>query len=240
MSNKRAPKVETIFDEYKLRMKQPSQTGGKDATIVPRVHENNPGLRVRTNVDNDKNNGLIDAGMDAITWQTLIDKMKEIAKGPNGERFTIKNFGHPFLNGQRSREKKQMSSTSIWKDNEGVCYISVTAGPQRPHIEFKFMSDEYHNFLDKDNQPLSDALVSKYTMLATARMWESLMTNVLEANYATPQWMLDSRAKFANAGQGGGQQGSSGGYQQRPQQQQSYGNNNNNGGGGSDFDDIPF
>lgn len=237
MSNKRAPRVETIFDEYKLRMKQPSQTGGKDATIVPRTHENNPGLRVRTNVDNDKNNGLIDAGMDAITWQTLIVKMEEIAKGPNGERFTVKNFGHPFINGQRSREKKQMSTTSVWKDDAGVCWISVTAGPQRPHIEFKFMSDEYHNFLDKDNNPLSDALVSKYTMLATARMWGSLMANVLEANYDTPQWIIDSRAKFAG-GQGGGQN-SGGGYQQRPQQQQQQ--NNNSGGSSSSFDeDIPF
>lgn len=234
--SKRKPKVETIFDEYKLRMKQPSLTGDKDATLVPRTHENNPGIRVRTGVANDKNHGMIDAGMDAITWQTLIQKMEEIAKGDAPDRFSIRNFGHPFINGQRSREKKQMSTTSVWKDGEGKCYISVSAGPNRPQIEFLFTSDEYHNFMNKDNEPLSEAEISKYTMLATARLWGSLMANVLEANYETPQWLLDSRAKYANNDGGGYGGNNAGGQKKHWNQQQPQSKPSQD----SFDDDIPF
>lgn len=226
MSNNQAPRKEQpwlVFDDPKFALFAPVLEGGdKKPKLSGGIYENNPRLRVRTNIQSDKgnNNGFIDAAMDAHSFYALLQSIEELARKQGAGVVRVNNLGHPFIQGQRSREPKIVSKTEIKKGEDGLITISITAGTRRPLIEFPFMMSEYHHFLDENNQPMNLAMASRLACLGWCAMMRELMTAELSKHTAKPAWMQQG-------GQGGGQQGG-GGYNNR----QGGGNYNGGGNGG--------
>lgn len=222
-----------VFDDPKAALFAPILEGGdKKPKLSGGLYENNPRLRVRTNIQSDKanNNGFIDAAMDMQSFYALLDAIENLAKKQGPGQFFVENFGHPFLQGQRSREPKIVSKTQVKKGEDGMITISITAGTRRPVIEFPFMMSEYHHFKDENNQPMNLAMASRLACTGWCNMMRELMAAELSKHTAKPAWMQQG-------GQGGG--GQQGGYQNNRQGGGGYnggGNGgyqggNNNGGG---------
>lgn len=235
MSDQQPQREETILSETKLRLYAPPVQGSDRAPVlIPDVFENNPRLRVRTNVQNDANKGYIEAAMNSKVFFKLMEGVRQLAKGelknPDGtpsNGFRIENYGHPFLQGQRSKEKRIVSMTSVTKNPQGIISISITAGKSRPIIDFVLLEDDYHYFKDLNGNPMPEALSSSLAAIAWANMMEKYMTVALK-KYVTPAWVLKRQQQQANGGgYGGGQGGGYGGGNR--------GGNNNYGNGGGNY-----
>lgn len=218
--NRRKPNA---LSEYKLRLTaKPVAPGSRAPNFGIVVVKNQPHLVVRTNVENDKNYGKIEAKLDTPTYFALIEALSQIIDGPNGARKVISNMGHPFANGQRSKEPKLDTKVLVGKSAEGVVWIAVTSWEQsRPVIQFSFAPTQYHQWAHGDGTPLTEAEASVLYAKSYIRNMSALVPLILFDEYVEPE---------PRGGQGNWQQNNSNSSTQSQQQSHS-------GGGGGDFDD---
>lgn len=236
MSDQPARK-ETILSETKLRLYAPNCPGAeRQPTLIVDIFENNPRMRVRTNVQNDSNKGYIEAPMNSKVFSKLMEGIRKLANNElfDGEGkpmtgFRVDNLGHPFLNNQRSAEKRIVSITSVSKGANGVISISITAGKNRPIIDFVFLEDDYHYFKDMNGNAMCEATSSQLAAIGWANMFEKYVAIAL-TDYVIPAWVLKRQAQQAANGGNGGYNGGNGGGYQKPQQQ-SYQSNQSSGQG---------
>jgi len=233
----------TIFDDPKYMLFAPALDGAdRKPSLKGGVYENNPRLRVKTNLPMDKgnNNGYIDAHMDCQRWEMLLEGIRDLARKEGPGEFSILNKGHPFINGQRAKDPMPMSKTIVNKNAEGIISLKITGGRNRPEIAFVFLDNEYHNFFDDNGQQMNRAQASRLSAIAWANMMEKLMSQEIIKNSAKPAWMQNNQQggygnnRGGNNYQGNNRQG--GGYQQQ-QQNQGAGQS---GGNYSFDDDIPL
>lgn len=211
MSDKPQPK-ETLLDEFKLALKaRKLENGEKPPTLRVGLFENNPRLRVKTNVPGDKNNGYIDAAMNSHGFFSLMELVDEIACLNHPAQMGIGLDGHPFINGQRSKDKLPMGIVMLERFEDGRITITVSAGKNRPVIPFDFMLDEYHHYKDGQGNAMPKALAYKVSAKAWARMMRSFVTEALAITYAKPAWMQRNDQNNGQR-QGGGGYGNGGGY----------------------------
>lgn len=185
----------TIFNEYKLKLIGPKQEGAsKPPTLSVNVWRNNPRIEVKTNVPNDRDYGRINAPMDILSFNDLIEYIDIIANGPNGEMLPVKNnVGAPGF-------EKQVSTTIVGKDAEGRMYISVTA-KDRPKIKFVFKPSNWHVFCKKDFvTPLSEAEVSVPSAKAWAKTFQTLVNTYIANNYVHVDFSKDKADNKKNYG----------------------------------------
>ncbi|MNQ75300.1 hypothetical protein D3C85_900870 [compost metagenome] len=122
-----------------------------------------------------------------------------------------------------------MSMIKLEKTNEGVITICISAGKNRPLIEFPFLDCTYHNFRDgQGGMPV--AIASKLYCLGWIDVMREYLPTVIEKTYAKPAWM--QRREQNNNG-GGGNWGGNGGGNRQGGGGNSWGGNNNGGGGNS-------
>jgi hypothetical protein len=242
MSEQQQPqRKETILSETKLRLYADPVNGSDRAPqLIPDIFENNPRLRVRTNVQNDANKGYIEAAMNSKTFYKLTEGIRKLANnqlfddaGNKLNGFRIENFGHPFMNGQRAKEKMIVSITKVEKNAQGIISIIITAGKNRPLIEFVFLEDDYHYFKDLNGNVMPASTSSSLAAIAWANMLEKYVAIAL-TEYVTPAWVLKRQQQQAQGGgyqprQGGGNYGGGGNNYQQRQGGNNYGGN---GGGG--------
>jgi hypothetical protein len=258
--SEQAARKETILSETKLRLYGTICPGAEKAPVlIVDIFENNPRMRVRTNVQNDANKGYIDAPMNSKVFFKMLEGVRALAHGTllddNGaqmEGFRIDNYGHPFLNNQRSKEKRVISITSVRRNESGVITINISAGKNRPMIDFVFLEDDYHYFKDLNGNAMSEKTSSSLAARGWANMFEMYITVALK-DYVVPAWVqkrLDAQAAGGGNQWGGGNNnnggGGGGGYQPKP----NYQSNASAGGGykpaatGGDIDsfdlDIPI
>lgn len=211
-------KRETILSETKLRLyAQPLPGSDKKPVLIPEVFENNPRLRVRTNLQTDiTNKGYIEAAMSSKEFYKLTAGIRALARdelvdaqGNKLNGFLIENYGHPFIQGQRSKEKRIVSLTKIERGQDGVIRISITAGKSRPIIEFVFLEDDYHYFKDLNGNPMNERLSSSLAAIAWCNMLDKFFAVALK-DYVVPAWQLKRQQQQQQGGgnwNGGGQQG---------------------------------
>lgn len=226
-NQQRAQYPEHIFEDPKLRiMMDPNDR--QSPALALAIRANYPHLCVWTKDQNDQtNNGRIDGAMEPKTFFKMILEMERIAHSPVATETIIDNLGHVIRKGQAPGPKQLMSKVRIAKDDAGICTISVTAGKNRPILEFTPTDDEYHNFF-RDGQPIGLPENTQLTLLSLARMWEKLYSATVGRIGGKPSWMKDRDRDFAQGNRGG--QGG-GGYQRNNQNSGGYQRNNQGGGG---------
>ncbi len=250
-------KPETILDDPSLSLKAKREDGMEgEPTLRPSYYENNPRLVVKTKVPNDKNFGTIDAKLSNRAFYSVLRALEYVAESSSPLVIFLDNKGHRFIDKKRDPNPSIMSCIKLEKNQEGVISICISAGKNRPLIEFPFLDCAYHNFRDGSGS-MPVGMASKFYALGWIDVMREFLPKVLEKNYAKPAWMTRNQG-------GGGQQGAWGGGQQQNSwgnnnqqrqggQQQSGGGNNWNGGGnkshsqqvsgGNDFnfdDDVPL
>lgn len=216
-----------ILDEFKLRLTSDPLPGAKvygerkaSPQLAIRVKDNQPRLVVYTNVENDKNNGIIEAAMDSIVMYSLFEALREIANGTR-DGIIINNRGHSFGPQGRSAEPHTLSQTRAGVNDDGIICISVIA-KNRPEAVFKFGPHEWHPMIDKKGNPIPMREVSRIVALAYINVMERAVASVLQTEFISYADLKARKEANSRARSGG-----NGGQQQRP----SYNNNNNNSGG---------
>lgn len=250
---------ETCLSEPKLRLYGKMLPGAdKPPVLIPEIFENNPRFRIRTNLPNDANKGYVDMPFTSPVFAQLAETVRLLARGEltndQGEKqngFVLDNFGHPFTQQGRSKEKMMTSKLQVAKDERGIITMTVTAGKNRPLLEFVLQEDDYHHFRDMQGNKMSGQVASKLFTIGWFNSMEKFFVMALR-NYVEPAWITKRKAQQAQGGGnswGGGQQGGGGNnWQQRNQQGGgSYGGQQ--GGGGNNYAqpqgenvevDIPF
>lgn len=248
--NNRPQPKETLLDEFKLALKARKLEGGdKQPTLRVGLHENNPRIRVKTNLPGDRNNGYIDAAFNSHGFYALLDLIQEITNLNHPAAYGIGLDGHPFINGQRSKEKLPMGVVMVERFDDGRITITVSGGKNRPVIPFDFMLDEYHHFKDSNGNPMPKEMAYRIAARAWCNMMRRFVAEALAITYAKPAWM--QRNDQQNGGQGGGNRGGNGGGYNNGGNRGGYNgggnnggyNNNSNGGGNQNYgfdDDVPL
>lgn len=184
MSEQRyAPIKKNILNEYRLSVKGPimeKMGATRESGLRISVLKNNPRFDVFTHVPNDKDNGVIRAPMDGTTFFAILEKLKEMVKGPNDVAVKVVNLTGPPNN------KVVMSTTMFGKDKKGVMWMSVTAD-DRPQIKFKLLPSDYHHFRHKDGEVFTEDEASITFTKGFIKMFSGLVSNVMQADYVEPE-----------------------------------------------------
>jgi len=214
MSEQQNERKETCLSEPKLRLYGKMLPGAERAPVViPDIFENNPRLRIRTNLPNDANKGYIDVPMTSVVFAQFAETMRLLARGEltddqgnklNG--FAMDNCGHPFTQQGRSKEKMLTSKIQVNKDERGIICITFSAGKNRPLVEVTLMEDDYHHFRDLQGNKMSAAVASKLMTIGWFNAMERFFTQALR-NYVEPAWITKRKAQQGGGGQQGGWNG---------------------------------
>lgn len=252
MSEEQGGRIETILDEPSLVLKARKQEGMEgEPTLRAAYYENNPRLVVKTKVPNDRNNGKIEAALSNRAFFAVLRAVEMLANSKEPGVICMDNKGHRFVEKKRDPNPSIMSTIKIEKNAEGVISICVSAGKNRPLIEFFFLNETYHQFRSAEG-PMPVGIASRLFALGWVDTMREYMTLVIEKNYKRPAWMDRNRQGGQGGGgwNGGGQQ--QGGWNRNGGGQQGGGNWNGGGGqqqqqptvsGGNDFnfdDDVPL
>lgn len=214
----RQPRKKHALDENKLRLVGEKPEGltfdrGRPPMLAFTLIGNNPRINVFTNVENDTNNGLISAKLDAPTFFAIMDAIEQIIDKENGTRCKITNKTAKNEKDENGRWKKNVvvdSHIIIGKDKEGSVYISVISNDDsRPKLKFYFRSSFYHQWVHSDNTPYTKAELSQQYARAYVRMMQGLMPAVMESNYE--EWKPQGNQGGNRGGSGGGYRNNTGG-----------------------------
>ncbi|HWT39882.1 MAG TPA: hypothetical protein VN081_01220 [Dongiaceae bacterium] len=210
------------LDDLKLRMyAEPVNGARKRPQLRVQIYENNPRFVIKTNMDNDKDHGKIQAAMDLPIFFMVADNLRTVINGPNEQQLRIVNKKRKFING----ESKILDDTYtvIGKDAQGVVWISILAyDKERPRIKFEFMPNEYHTITNRDGSPYDKGKISQ----SYANGWLNTLEGVLKSVFVKDYKYVDYYAKKSDRKQ------AAGGNNQGGNQNRSY---SNQGGGGGNY-----
>lgn len=225
---------ETILDDPSLALKAKKQDGMEgEPTLRPAYYENNPRLVVKTRVPNDKNHGKIEAALSNRAFFSVLRALELVAESAGPCQVFLDNKGHRFVDKKRDPNPSIMSMIKLEKSQEGVISICISAGKNRPLIEFPFLDCTYHQFRDAQGT-MPVAVASKLYCLGWIDVVREYLPVVIEKNYAKPAWM--QRREQNNGGGGNNWGGNNGGGQRQGGGGNSWGGNSNgNSGGGNQW-----
>lgn len=215
-----APRTKNALDEMKLRLNGDIVKGARRPSSLAILMMSNQ-LRVRcyTNLETDKNNGLIEAKMDAPTAYGMFELIqKVIHEDQPGIKYGLECKAP--INGDW---RNPTLETTLWvgRDDEGVVYIGViSADSSRPMLKFPLVSTDFHNFLDANKKPLGKKVSSEIYGQGWLNLMRNLCASVMDTHFK------ERETKKKEGGQGG--QGG-GGYQK---QGGGYNRGGGQGGGG--------
>lgn len=125
---------------------------GKRSSLIWGVRDGNPRITVFTNVPNGKgNNDVLYAGIAPEEFFIFLNEFEKICNGPNNQKQKMECYG--------GKEKVLISNLVYGKDENGICWISLTA-EGKPRIQFQFTISDYHKFIKSDGQSLSPSEAS--------------------------------------------------------------------------------
>lgn len=185
-----------------------------------RIKDNQPRFIVYTNVEGDKDNGKIEAALDAPTFAAIMVAIEQMADNPDAEpmMFECKNFIYP--GGKRS-EKPVVTCHVVLARDRNTGSLSICLKPydkSRPLVVFPFAPTEWHNVCDRSGNILGNAEITRLYAKGWARMHMDLVMQLLVKEHISADELKARREANARArGNGGGYGGNRGG---------------NNGGGG--------
>lgn len=212
----RKPFVPTYLNEMRMRLMGPVLNGAERASSLSfKMKKNRPVVSVRTNLPNDKNFGLIDAELDAMSFEVLIGMLQNARDMEPGTKEALRTLDFPWSGQGRSKELKPQTTVIVGREPDGLIYLAVTSWDQsRPVIKFPVVPSQYVQYIKNDGQVLTAVDASIKWSRAWAGVLRELMYDLLRANYEEPQ----RNTRQNNGGQGGYQQNSGGGQQQNYQQ----------------------
>lgn len=97
---------------------------------------------------------------DCATMVGVMYLIKEIIKGPAGEKFAIDSLTSVYVDNKPTSEKRVVGTLYVGKSKEGLIYFSVLA-EGKPKMVFTIKTSPYHAFRDGNKNPVPEAKVSE-------------------------------------------------------------------------------
>lgn len=233
MSNNQAY-VRTLFDDARYQLEGAVQSGAKwppALAIKPHVDEykgyTNSFVRfvVRTNIEGDRNNGIIEAKVPVDTWYALGEQIRAL-KGEDFKYDPIDCYERPFGRDKKPVKEDTLVARIHLTVREGRISIAVIDARNESRVKIPFYFGNPYTRCPKTTQGQKDDFVlNKCKALA----WHTALTDLMPDAFKE----LHARAlkRSTTSGNGGDNGGSSGGSS----------NNNDYDSGSSDLDDdLPF
>ncbi len=220
-TNNRPPIAPNPLDVMSTWMyADPVAGSNKRPNFRVKVFGNVPRLTVKTNVQDDKNNGKIDFNTDLATFAVILHKLREIAEGRDEKSYAFE-YVDDFVAGKKLDKPVTLATVKIGKDRDsGKVYIAVL-GYNRPKIQFFFGPSKYHAMKHGDGSEVSEAEVSAAYAVGFVKSIGPLVQQLLVTEF-NPDAKNVAKAPVPGQGGGGGYNRNGGG-----------GYNRNNGGGNS-------
>lgn len=208
MSNQSAG---NLLDEFKMRLSADPLPnckvyGERKATpqLAIRIKDNQPRFVVYTNVENDKNNGIIEAAMDSMVFMMAMQLIRDVAEGKS-KGGQIQNRGFSFGSQGRSAEPHILSVTRVGVDDNGLICIAVLA-KGRPEATFRFGPHEWHPMVDVSGSSVKPPEQSRLYALAYVNLMEKAVVKVLGnefINYTDLKARKEANRQARSGGNGG-------------------------------------
>lgn len=217
------------------------------------IKDNQPRAIVYTNVEGDKQDGKIEAAMDAITFEAILEAIRTYASGELVDGKQIVGFpciGYLWTGNGKSEKPMVLSTVFVGLNRDNVVVLSVQSSDKsRPKVSFKLFPSEWHGGVDQNGQALSNQAVSKLYAKGYANLIGGIVNQLLVNEHISWEQIRDRKGK-GNGQSGGGfnrnnggnnRGGYSGGGNNNASRQNNYSNNPEPASGGGGFDDdIPF
>lgn len=186
-------------------------TQGDDNKTRPRMvfsfRDGNPRFTVYaggTGIEN-----MITFPSDPATMVGVMWMIKDIIKGPPGEKFIVDSLGAVYKDNKPTNEKRTVGSLYVGKSKEGLIYFSVIADGKPKHV-FTIKPSPYHVFRDGNKNTLPDAKISEYLASGLVDTMLNIIGNVMiqytneEYNDgARKQGVIKTNTPGGTGGQGG-------------------------------------
>ena len=233
MSNNQQAYQRTLFDDARYQLEGSVQSGAKwpaNLAIKPHVEEYRGYTQtyarfvVRTNIEGDRNNGIIEAKVPIKTWYALGEQLQMLT----GEDFKfdpIECYERPFGKDKRPAKEDTLVARIHTTVREGRISIAVidARNDQRAKIPFYFGVPNTRCPLTSQGKR-DDFMLNKADALA----WHRALTDILPAALADMQAKAIKNSTTATS-TGGGNSNNGGGS-----------NGNSHHSGGDVDDELPF
>jgi len=137
----------------------------KRARMQIGLRDGNPRFNVYTGGKGKES--MINFGMNIVDTVTIMNILKDIAKGDKGNVITARALGNVYKDGQQTKEVRDLSRLHIGKSKEGIVFLSVTS-EERPKIVFSIQPSQYMLFQDRDKQPIDPGYISEKMAIGMA------------------------------------------------------------------------
>lgn len=166
------PRIQEL-NRYSMFTNAPGAEG-KRSRLAFSIRDNNPRITVYTNVPTDTvSYGIIAAPMNPETFFVMLDLLKKIAVGENGNKHKIDCFTQYKDKEGKLQDRTLLSEVLIGKDDNGIVWISVVSG-SRPKIKFEFRISDFHKLYKADGHQFSESESSVLEALAKVKALESI------------------------------------------------------------------
>ncbi len=211
--NKFPTRVKTVLDDPKLKLSSDKLPNGESRPNLQVYWTgNNPRIDVRTNVPNDKGNGLIRAAIDVVVFNVFLDHIIKLCdpSEPPGRQYCVENKAYLYPGGVKSKEPVHVSTLIAGKDKEGRIYLSLISTQEGvSKVLFRFGAGGpfvYHILTARGpGEQLTPADVS----IAYARAW---VVAVREFYFNVASESYEHKTADAQGGNKQGGQQRTGGY----------------------------
>lgn len=193
-----------------------------------KVIGNVPRMVVKTNVQDDKNNGRIDMNLDTATFSVMLYQLDQLASGKT-DRVPDLQYNDDFVAGKKMDKQLTLGTIKMGKASDGRIYIGIHAH-DRPKVQFFFGPSKYHAMVWGDGSPVDPGAISAAYAMGWKNSMDQLVHGLLVSEFNVDAKNVAKPPSMQQGGQGGGQGGGFGG-----------GNGNRNGGGqdfGGDFGNV--
>lgn len=186
---------------------------GKRARFVLGFRDGNPRFIVYTGgLGRD---AVINFPMDNVHLTAVMNQLKDIAAGPNGEKIYIESLTSVYENDKPTNQKKVLSTLVIGKSKDGVVYLSVIM-EGRPSIVFPISPSPFHVFRNSNKEVMEPGVVSRVMAVGVANIVLDTVGRVM-MDYTNEEYDNGPRKPTPIKPPGGAQGGGSRGKPTPPQ-----------------------
>ena len=215
MADFKNTRTKTVLDLPKLRLLGETQGGARGRpTLSMYLIGENPRIDVYTQIDGDRDNGLIRAKLDYQALGLIQETIRHYADPNTPPGRSALECKDSYAFGKKQPEPIATASVIIGKDERGRVYMSVldSLNSSRAKIRFPFTMNDYFSMTNETGQPVDEGLVSQMMARGFVNVQNALMGYPAQQLYEAEQ--IKKAAKDSGGGNGGG-----------------YGNRGGNGGG---------
>lgn len=169
----------TFYDVGKMALWADKGDRAKAPRLTYSFRDGNPRFTVHTGEEAPNYQGemkpvTINFPCSLMVFYSVMEAIKRVADGEPGYKESINSKTNVYVDGQRTEQKRIVSTFNVGKTKEGIVTILIKED-KKPDIAFAFVKNEWHDHTHSNQEEMSDAEQSKIY----AKAYCFLITNSL-------------------------------------------------------------